>query len=111
MVDRLTANLQGLETRAIWTVKCADVTKVDFEPCDVIILNYCLQFVPISQRPHLLRRLYAALKPGGSLYLSEKVHETNKQMNQRLRLIIMLSRKPKAIRTRKSRTKRRASKS
>lgn len=85
MVDRLTANLQGLETRAIWTVKCADVTKVDFEPCDVIILNYCLQFIPISQRPHLLRRLYAALKPGGSLYLSEKVHETNKQMNQRLR--------------------------
>ena len=32
MVDRLTANLQGLETRAIWTVKCADVTKVDLSP-------------------------------------------------------------------------------
>ena len=85
MVDRLTANLKGLETRAIWMVECADVTKIDFEPCDVIVLNYCLQFVPLNDRKHLLSRLYAALKPGGSLYLSEKIHEASQSINQRLR--------------------------
>jgi tRNA (cmo5U34)-methyltransferase len=41
--------------------------------CNVIIMNWTLQFVRPLYRESLVRRVYEALKPGGALFLSEKV--------------------------------------
>ena len=38
-----------------------------------MLLNYTLQFVRPLLRPEFLRRLYAGLRPGGVLILSEKI--------------------------------------
>jgi tRNA (cmo5U34)-methyltransferase len=72
----------------------ADINELRFQPCSLILLNFCLQFIPLADRDGLLQRCYQALLPGGVLILSEKIayeetdtqnwmrqqHETFKQM-------------------------------
>ena len=52
---------------------CADIREVVLEPADVVVLNLTLQFLPPGDRLPLLRRIAAALRPGGALILTEKV--------------------------------------
>ncbi len=42
------------------------------QPVAAIILHYTLQFIRPLQRPDFLRRLHAALRPGGLLLVAEK---------------------------------------
>lgn len=42
------------------------------QPAAAIILHYTLQFIRPLQRPDFLRRLHAALRPGGLLLVAEK---------------------------------------
>ncbi|MEM1432526.1 MAG: carboxy-S-adenosyl-L-methionine synthase CmoA [Pseudomonadota bacterium] len=60
---------------------CAGVQTFDYEPCDGILLNYLLQFIPLDERGGLLEQLFAALKPGGCLVLTEKVELDNDEDN------------------------------
>lgn len=55
----------------------ADVTCFDYQPCDFILLNFTLQFLAPEARLPLLEKLYKALRPGGALILSEKIHFAN----------------------------------
>lgn len=57
------------------TVSLGDVTEFQLEPCGLVVMNYTLQFVPLEARAHLLKRIAKALRPGGSLILSEKVED------------------------------------
>ncbi|MFK7914662.1 MAG: carboxy-S-adenosyl-L-methionine synthase CmoA [Pseudomonadales bacterium] len=52
----------------------ADVCELEFEPCNVVLLNYILQFLTPTDRLQLLRRLRSALGAQGCIILSEKVH-------------------------------------
>lgn len=58
---------------------CADVCDVVFEPCDMIVLNLTLQFLPVDKRLILLKKCYDALTDGGILILTEKTHLTDEQ--------------------------------
>lgn len=55
----------------------ADVCAVDLQPCDMIVLNLTLQFLPVAQREPLLQKCYQALSDGGILILTEKTHLEN----------------------------------
>ena len=57
----------------------ADITKIDFVLCSVVALNFTLQFIPLDLRETLLKKIYAALCPGGVLVLAEKIVEENKE--------------------------------
>lgn len=52
----------------------ADLADIEFENASVVVLNFTLQFVPPERRAALLRRIGAAMRPGGVLILSEKIH-------------------------------------
>lgn len=65
-------------------VCCADIRTLDYQPCDLILLNFTLQFLPPEDRQPLIERLYAALRPGGALILSEKVHFSDPRLAQLL---------------------------
>jgi tRNA (cmo5U34)-methyltransferase len=41
--------------------------------CDVVIMNYTLQFLPLKNRQLVLDKIYRALRPGGMLILTEKL--------------------------------------
>ena len=52
---------------------CADIQDVTIENASIVVLNFTLQFIPLAERPALIKRIYQGLKPGGILILSEKV--------------------------------------
>lgn len=59
----------------------ADIRQLDYQPSGMIILNFTLQFLPLSDRDALLKRLYEALEPGGVLILSEKTIDADERDN------------------------------
>lgn len=50
-----------------------NIEDVKIENADVVILNYTLQFLPLSEREKVLRNIYEGLNPGGIIILSEKL--------------------------------------
>lgn len=50
----------------------ADITEFALPPCDMVVLNFTLQFLPIAARNALIQRIYTALHPKGMVLLSEK---------------------------------------
>lgn len=52
---------------------CSDLQDVRLENGSMAVLNFTLQFIPVDQRPAVLRTIYDGLLPGGVLILSEKV--------------------------------------
>ncbi|RQW87514.1 MAG: carboxy-S-adenosyl-L-methionine synthase CmoA [Geobacter sp.] len=55
------------------TMICTDLQDVSIENASVVVLNFTLQFIPPAERLALIRRIYAGLRPGGILILSEKI--------------------------------------
>jgi tRNA (cmo5U34)-methyltransferase len=54
----------------------------DLPPCHAVILNWTLQFVRPIDREQLLKNIFAALKPGGILLLSEKIIANDTVLNR-----------------------------
>ena len=52
---------------------CANLEDVAIEQASVVVLNFTLQFIPLAIRDEVIRRIYAGLRPGGIMVLSEKV--------------------------------------
>lgn len=57
----------------------ADICNYDFKPCDMIVINLTLQFLPPDQRLDLLKTCYNSLAKGGILILTEKTHLLDEQ--------------------------------
>lgn len=57
----------------------ADICELEILPCDMIVLNLTLQFLPPEKRLPLLQKCYDALAVGGILILTEKVHLQDEQ--------------------------------
>lgn len=74
MIEQATQVLEAALPTRRCQLMCADVRTVDYQPCDAILLNFTLQFLAPEDRAALIERLFAALRPGGMLILSEKVH-------------------------------------
>ena len=57
-----------------------DAESCELPDCDMIIMNYTLQFIPVSKRKDVIKRMYKALKPGGVLILSEKLRQEDQDV-------------------------------
>lgn len=74
MVERCRENIaHDLATTPV-EVQCADIREVVIDNASVVVLNFTLQFLPPAERLLLLQRIYAGMRPGGVLILSEKLH-------------------------------------
>lgn len=51
----------------------ADVRAVGIERASMVVMNYTLQFLPVAERPAMLRKVSAGMTAGGVFVLSEKV--------------------------------------
>jgi len=65
-------------------IRCQDILDTRIEQASVVVLNFVLQFIAKEERLALLARIYAGLKPGGVLILSEKCgfDDTDEQRRQ-----------------------------
>ena len=79
-VDNSPAMIQSCKQKLKWAnenhqidIHCANLMDVKVQCASVVIMNYTLQFIPITQRQELLSSIYAGLCDGGIFFLSEKV--------------------------------------
>ncbi|QIB64799.1 carboxy-S-adenosyl-L-methionine synthase CmoA [Kineobactrum salinum] len=55
------------------TLHCGNLEDVTIENASVVVLNFTLQFIPRELRDTVIHGIYAGLRPGGIMVLSEKV--------------------------------------
>lgn len=55
---------------------------VEIPPCNVVLMNWTLQFVRPLYRESLVRQVFAALRPGGAFFLSEKILVSHSLLNR-----------------------------
>ncbi len=84
MVERCQLHLDGYRSAVPVQVRCEDIRDSDIHNASLVVMNFTLQFVPTEQRQSLLERIYAGLKPGGALILSEKFRAEQPHMDQLL---------------------------
>ena len=67
-------------------VICKDINEITIQNASIVVLNLTLQFVDVSKRAPLLKKIYDGLNPGGVLIISEKIHfddnENQEQITQ-----------------------------
>lgn len=73
MIAKARKKLKNFPEHHTLDLVCDDVMNMGFSGASVVIINYTLQFLPISHRQKLLANIYKGLMPGGILFLSEKV--------------------------------------
>lgn len=63
---------------------CQDIRDCDINTASMVLMNFTLQFVPLSDRDKLTHKIYDGLNDGGALVLSEKLKFSDKKIDQRL---------------------------
>ena len=56
---------------------CGNLGNIQLVDAQLVCLNYTLQFVSPKQRGDVLKRVYAGMRTGGRLILSEKVRQVD----------------------------------
>lgn len=80
MLEQAIKNIEQLHPRPKIDFIESDILKYSLPTCDVVILNYVLQFIKKNNRLFLLKKIFAALKPNGYLILSEKITLSNPKL-------------------------------
>lgn len=61
---------------------CDDILNFDLTSCDVVILNYTLQFIRPLERENLCKKIYDSIEHGGVFIISEKVISEDKKFHK-----------------------------
>ncbi|CAH8195126.1 carboxy-S-adenosyl-L-methionine synthase CmoA [Vibrio aestuarianus] len=72
MVERCKLHINAYRSDTPVEVIEADIREIEISDASVVVLNFTLQFLSPEDRLALLEKIYAGLRPGGILILSEK---------------------------------------
>ncbi|MGF1756804.1 carboxy-S-adenosyl-L-methionine synthase CmoA [Photobacterium sagamiensis] len=72
MVERCRLHIDAYRSDTPVQVVEADIRDIEINDASVVVLNFTLQFLVQEDRQLLLEKIYAGLRPGGILILSEK---------------------------------------
>lgn len=61
-----------------------DIRSQPIDRASMVVMNYTLQFLPVAERPGMLRRISDGMLDGGVLVLSEKVIDDDREIEQLL---------------------------
>ncbi|WP_330959172.1 carboxy-S-adenosyl-L-methionine synthase CmoA [Photobacterium sp. 53610] len=84
MVERCRLHVNAYRSETPVEIIEADIRDVDIHNASVVVLNFTLQFLVPEDRRQLLEKIYAGLRPGGILILSEKYVFENSQAHELL---------------------------
>jgi len=73
MIERASVKLRPYREEQNIQLFAKDITAFPMDHASVVICNYTMQFLPVSQRRRFLNNVHQALVPGGILILSDKV--------------------------------------
>ena len=81
MLERCKAHLQAFKSNTPVEYLCDDIADIDIQDASVIVLNFTLQFIEPDKRQAIIDKLYAGMRPGGILILSEKLRHPESEGN------------------------------
>ncbi|EKO3407242.1 carboxy-S-adenosyl-L-methionine synthase CmoA [Vibrio fluvialis] len=84
MVERCKLHVNAYRSDTPVEIIEADIRNIDINNASVVVLNFTLQFLSPEDRYTLLEKIYAGLRPGGILILSEKFVFENQVANELL---------------------------
>ncbi|MBY7789043.1 carboxy-S-adenosyl-L-methionine synthase CmoA [Vibrio fluvialis] len=84
MVERCKLHVNAYRSDTPVEIIEADIRNIDIKNASVVVLNFTLQFLSPKDRYTLLEKIYAGLRPGGILILSEKFVFENQVANELL---------------------------
>lgn len=73
MIDSCREHISDDADKAAVELYCANIQDIDITDASVVVLNFTLQFIEPRGRLAVLEQIYAGLRPGGILILSEKL--------------------------------------
>ncbi|MCD6534997.1 MAG: carboxy-S-adenosyl-L-methionine synthase CmoA [Deltaproteobacteria bacterium] len=73
MIDKAELKAKMLSRKPDVRFQKIDIIDAELNECGAVLLNYTLQFLRPPARPHFLKKIYNALKPGGILIVCEKI--------------------------------------
>jgi len=82
MLDKARLKAELYKKDAVMHFEEGDITAFQRPNVGAVILNYTLQFIRPIQREDFLRKVFASLRPGGILLLSEKVISHDTRLNR-----------------------------
>ncbi|QOH80717.1 carboxy-S-adenosyl-L-methionine synthase CmoA [Plesiomonas shigelloides] len=84
MIERCRRHIDAFRSDTPVDIIEGDIRQVKIENASMVVLNFTLQFLPPDDRQALLNRIYAGLRPGGALVLSEKFSFANQTIGDLL---------------------------
>ena len=84
MVERCRLHTQAFKSNTPIEIVCDDLANVTIENASVVIMNFTLQFIEPERRAAIIAKIYAGLRPGGILVLSEKLRDEQANCNELL---------------------------
>lgn len=84
MVERCRLHIDAYRSDTPVQVVEADIRDIEIRDASVVVLNFTLQFLVPNDRQLLLEKIYAGLRPGGILILSEKYIFDDERANELL---------------------------
>lgn len=84
MINRCQRYMDAYKSTIPVNLQLANLQDVAIENASVVILNFTLQFLAPDERDTVIAKIFAGLQPGGVLVLSEKVHETDTDIDSTL---------------------------
>lgn len=86
MIQRCRQNLRADPHPAPVDLLCADIRHLSIANASLVVLNFTLQFIPPAERLALLRAIRQGLRPGGVVAIAEKIHLSETQEPEFIRL-------------------------
>lgn len=81
MLDKCEVKLKSLDLESKVELVNSSIEEFQFRDASAVLMNYTLQFVPLERRPALLEKIRASIRPGGFLLVSEKIAQSDEQLN------------------------------
>ncbi len=85
MVDQARRKASALGFGNIVQFECQDVTEAEYSEVDLFIMNYTLQFLPVSKRQSFLEKLCKAQTRTGGVIVTEKLKHEGERCDDILR--------------------------
>ncbi|OBT11639.1 tRNA (uridine-5-oxyacetic acid methyl ester)(34) synthase TrmP [Shewanella sp. UCD-FRSSP16_17] len=73
MVSRCQENLSAYVSDTEVELICGDIRDIEISNASMVVLNFTLQFLPVTDRDAIIAKIYQGLLPGGILVISEKL--------------------------------------
>ena len=75
MVERCRLHTKAFKALSPIEVICDDLQNITIDNASVVIMNFTLQFIAPEKRSAIIHNIFAGLRPGGILILSEKLND------------------------------------